>query len=133
MAVFSDERVATMSTTLDRLVETHRAARNARFVAVFEADDEALTIEVADGAGQVRTGRHGEADFGLTGRAENWELYFAQRPVSHSSLVAMMVAADVSSGQFPSSLTPSGNIERLFANLPIYNTVIESAVTGGRR
>jgi hypothetical protein len=133
MAVFSDERVATMSTTLDRLVGTHRATRNARFVAVFEADDEALTIEVADGAGQVRTGRHGDADFGLSGGADSWELYFSLRPVSHSSLVAMLVAQDVSSGQFPSSLTPSGNIERLFANLPIYNAVIESATIGGQR
>ncbi len=133
MAVFSDERVSTMSTTLDRLVGTHRATQNAHFVAAFEADDEVLTIEVANGAGQVRTGRHGEADFGLSGPAADWELYFSKRPVSHSSLIAMMVTEDVSSGVYPSSLAPVGDIERLFANLPVYNTVIESATTGGRR
>jgi hypothetical protein len=133
MAVFTDERVSTMSTTLERMVQTQRVARNAHFVAVFEADDEALTIEVAHGAGRVRTGRHGEADFGLGGAAADWELYFSARPVSHSSLVAMMLTEDVSSGVYPSSLAPSGDLERLFANLPVYNAVIESATTGGRR
>jgi len=48
-------------------------------------------------------------------------------------LVTMVAATDVSSGVYPSVLAPSGDIEKLFANLPIYNTVIESAITGGRR
>jgi hypothetical protein len=133
MPVFSAERVAVMTATLDRLVETHRPTQNAHFVAVFEAGDEALTMEVAGRSGQVRTGRHAEADFGLSGAAEDWERYFSERPVSHGSLVTMLAATEVSSGVYPSVLAPSGNIEQLFANLPIYNTVIESAITGGRR
>jgi hypothetical protein len=133
MPVFSTERVATMTATLDHLVETHRPTQNAHFVAVFEAGDEALTIAVANGTGQVRTGRHGEADFGLSGAAADWETYFAERPVSHGSLVTMLAATAVSSGVYPSVLAPSGNIEQLFANLPVYNTVIESAITGGQR
>jgi hypothetical protein len=121
MSVFSAERVAAMTATLDHLVGTHRPTRNAHFVATFEAGAEALTIEV------------GAADFGLSGRAEDWERYFSERPVSHGSLVTMVAATDVSSGVYPSVLAPSGDIEKLFANLPIYNTVIESAITGGRR
>jgi len=133
MSVFSAERVAAMTATLDHLVGTHRPTRNAHFVATFEAGAEALTIEVGNGSGQVRTGRHGAADFGLSGRADDWERYFSERPVSHGSLVTMVAATDVSSGVYPSVLAPSGDIEKLFANLPIYNTVIESAITGGRR
>jgi len=133
MAVFSAERVAQMNSTLDHLLQTHRPTRNAHFVASFEAGDEVLTVEVGAGSGQVRTGRHGEADFGLSGAAEDWERYFAERPVSHGSLITMIAATAVSSGVYPSVLAPSGDVERLFANLPVYNTVIESATIGGPR
>ena len=133
MAVFTDARISAMRQALDEVFAADKSAKNADFAANFVAGGETLTIAVHQGTGEVSVGSSGAPDFGFEGHPDDWNTYFTTRPASHSSLVAMLMAADVSAGLVASSLTSSGDMEALFANLPIYNRIIEAATEGGTK
>ncbi len=130
VTVFTDTRVAAMRRELENVLKADKAAKNANFAANFVAGEEILTINLSQGDGEVSVNTDAEVDFGFEGNPDDWTTYFATRPASHSSLIAMMMATDVSAGEVASTLAPSGDMEALFANLPLYNRIIESAIEG---
>ena len=130
MTVFTDTRVSAMRRELEEILRADKSTKNAHFAANFVAGGEILTITVHQGDGEVSVNADTRADFAFEGHSNDWTTYFATRPASHSSLMAMLMATDVSAGLVPSTLTASGDMEALFANLPIYNRIIESAIEG---
>jgi hypothetical protein len=128
MTVFTADRVDAMQAALAQSLRTRRMPQGAHFTGVFEAGDEALTISVADGSGNVRLGRDPDPDFGLHGEPDAWEGYFSgDGTVGHGSVAAMLTIGDVSGGVVASSLAPSGDIVSLFRNLVVYNPLFEEA------
>jgi hypothetical protein len=133
VTVFTDTRVSAMRRELEEILKADKSTKNAHFAANFVAGGEILTITIRQGEGEVSVDAATKADFAFEGHPDDWTTYFATRPASHSSLMAMLMATDVSAGLVPSTLTASGDMEALFANLPIYNRIIESAIEGGAK
>ena len=128
MAVFAEDRLEAMRGALTELLATSKLARHARFVGQFSAgDDDGITISFADGSGQVVSGSTDTPDFVVSGPAEDWELFFTDRPVSHSSIIGMLGNASSSAGALPSPLEQSGDPLAFFSNLSLFSRIFESA------
>jgi hypothetical protein len=128
MSVFTTERMSAMRQELANGLATARIFQNAHFTAVLRAGEENLTIRLNGEESLVESADSPDAEFGLAGPADAWEGFLSgDGTVRHISPIGMILAEHTSEGVIANEMAPEGDLERLFANLPILSRLMESA------